>query len=79
MRLNPETKKFPRGCRRGICGYVRENRAQGLILAVFVPLYLTYIIVILAILTNVSALQRVYSIATYSANKFVIKTKIAKR
>ena len=37
----------------------------GIILAIFDPLYLTYMIVLLAVLTNISALQRI-RIATRS-------------
>ncbi len=42
----------------------------GLLLAVSDHLYLTYIVVILAILVNLSAFQRIYAAVTYSRNKF---------
>ena len=48
----------------------------GLLLAVFDHLYLSYIIVILAILTNLSAFQRIYAAVAYTRNKFTITTKI---
>ncbi len=48
----------------------------GLILAVFQPLYLSFVIVILAVLTNLAALEKIYSSLTYSKSKFVVTTKI---
>jgi len=48
----------------------------GLLLAVFDHLYLSYIVVILAILTNLSAFQRIYAAVAYTRNKFTITSKI---